>query len=162
MECENSSNKKWCISRFHHHTITNMFSDEIFEAHHNQILSCLGPRVGAWFIIRLIFPTFQLFSPIFSTSLWMWLGLAHPSIASLPQWVCTHPIDSMGIHLLCCAHDNECMGTHDAIHNIFVAIVWDVGLYVGQEQLHAHFFQQCLFPLVDESTLCSPKMEFAP
>jgi hypothetical protein len=113
-------------------------------------------------IIRLIFPTFQLFSPIFSTSLWMWLGLAHPSIASLPQWVCTHPIDSMGIHLLCCAHDSECMGTHDAIHNIFVAIVRDVGLYVGQEQLHAHFFQQCSPPLFDESTLCSLKMEFAP
>jgi hypothetical protein len=29
------------------------------------------------------------------------------------------------------------MGTHDAIHNIFVAIVQDIGLFVEQEQLHA-------------------------
>jgi hypothetical protein len=43
----------------------------------------------------------------------------------------------MGIHLLCCAHDNECMGTHDAIHKLFVAIVQNIGLFIGQEQLHA-------------------------
>jgi len=43
----------------------------------------------------------------------------------------------MGIHLLCYAHGNECMGTHDAIHNTFVPIVQDVGLYVGHEQVHA-------------------------
>jgi hypothetical protein len=67
----------------------------------------------------------------------MWLGLTHPSIASLPQCVCTHPIDPMGIHFLCCAHGNECMGTHDVIHNTFVAFVQDVSLYVGQEQLYA-------------------------
>jgi hypothetical protein len=67
----------------------------------------------------------------------MWLGLTHLSIASLPQCVCTHTIDPMDIHFLCCAHGNECMGTHNAIHNTFVAIVQDVSLYVGQEQLHA-------------------------
>jgi hypothetical protein len=67
----------------------------------------------------------------------------------------------MGIHLLCCAHGNECMGTHDAIHNIFVPIVQDVGLYMGHEQLHA-LLSKCSISLVDESTLCLPKMEFAP
>jgi hypothetical protein len=67
----------------------------------------------------------------------MWLGLTHPSIASLPQCVCTHTIDPMDIHLLYCAHGNECMRTHDAIHNTFVAIVQDVNLYVRQKQLHA-------------------------
>jgi hypothetical protein len=33
----------------------------------------------------------------------------------------------MGIHLLLCAHDNECTKTHDAIRDTFVAIVQDVG-----------------------------------
>jgi hypothetical protein len=55
------------------------------------------------------------------------------------QCVCTHLIDLMGIHFLCCAHGNECMGTHDAIHNTFVAIARNVRLYMGQEQLHALF-----------------------
>jgi len=47
----------------------------------------------------------------------------HPSITSIPQCVCAHPINSMGIHLLRCAHGNERIGTHDAIHNTFVTIV---------------------------------------
>jgi len=133
----NGSFQDSILERLHHHIVINMFSNEILDTRHAQILSCLGLRVSAWFIIQPIFSTFQLSSPIFSTTLWMWLGLTHPSITSLPQCVCTHPIDPMGIHFLCCAHGNECMGTHDAIHNTFVIIVWDVGLYIGQEQLHA-------------------------
>jgi len=65
------------------------------------------------------------------------LKLPHLSIVNLPQCVCTHPIDPMGIHLLCCAHGNECMGTHDAIHNTFATIARDVGFHMGQAQLHA-------------------------
>jgi hypothetical protein len=41
--------------------------------------------------------------------------------------MCTHPIDPMGIHLLRCILGNECMGTYDVIHDIFVAIMQDVG-----------------------------------
>jgi len=43
----------------------------------------------------------------------------------------------MDIHLLCCTHGNECIGTHDVVHNTFVVIVWDVGFDMGWEQLHA-------------------------
>jgi len=42
----------------------------------------------------------------------------------------------MNIHLLCCAHNNEHIRTHDAIHNTFATIVWNVGFHVGWEQLH--------------------------
>jgi hypothetical protein len=35
----------------HHHTFFNMFFDKILKAHCAQILSCFGPRAGAWFII---------------------------------------------------------------------------------------------------------------
>jgi hypothetical protein len=65
----------------------------------------------------------------------MWLKLSHPSIASLPRCVCTHTINPMGIHFLCCAHDNECMVTHDAVCDTFVAIAQDVSFHMGQEQL---------------------------
>jgi hypothetical protein len=53
--------------------------------------------------------------------------------------VCTCLIDPMGIHLLHCAHGNKRMKTHDAICNTFIAIVWDVGFQVGQEQLYMLF-----------------------
>jgi hypothetical protein len=43
----------------------------------------------------------------------------------------------MGIHLLHCAHGNEHIGTHDAIHSILVAIAWNVSFHVGRQQLHA-------------------------
>ncbi len=36
----------------------------------------------------------------------------------------------MGIHLFCCAHGNEHIETHDAIHDTFVAIVWDANFHV--------------------------------
>jgi hypothetical protein len=43
----------------------------------------------------------------------------------------THPINATGIHLLCHAHGNEYMGTHDAVCNTFAAVAQDVGFHVG-------------------------------
>ncbi len=48
----------------HHHTFFNMFFDKILEAHCARILSCFGPRAGAWFNLTnipnlsIIFPNF--------------------------------------------------------------------------------------------------------
>jgi len=58
----------------------------------------------------------------------MWLGLSHLSIASLPLCVCTHPINPMGIHILCCTHGNEHTRTHDAIHDTFATIMGAIAL----------------------------------
>jgi len=55
-----------------------------------------------------------------------WLGLPHPSIVGIPQCVRTHPIDVIGVHFLCCTHDNELIGTHDEVCDTFVTFAWDV------------------------------------
>jgi hypothetical protein len=68
-----------------------------------------------------------------------------PSIASILQCVCTHPIDSMGIHLLCCAHGNKRIGTHDAICNNFATIMWDVSFHVGRKQFTCASFKHIQF-----------------
>jgi hypothetical protein len=120
----------------HHHTLSNMLSDAIYETHHAQILSCYSPKVGAWLIIRPVFPSFRLASLVFSIALWIQLGLPHPLIASILWCMCKHPINSMGIHLLCCAHGNKHTIIHDAICNTFTTIVWDVDLHVGWKQVH--------------------------
>jgi hypothetical protein len=39
----------------------------------------------------------------------------------------------MGIHLLCCAHGNERIETHDAIRNTFAAIARYASFQVGQK-----------------------------
>jgi hypothetical protein len=123
--------------RLHYHTLSNIFSDGISEAHYAQILSCSNLGVGVWLIVRPIFPSFKLIFPVLSTMFWIQLGLAHPSILSILQCVCTHPTDPMNIHLLCCVHGNGCTKTHDAIHDTFVAIAQNVGFHMGQKSLHA-------------------------
>jgi hypothetical protein len=39
----------------------------------------------------------------------------------------------MGIYILCCAHGNEHIGTHDGVCDTFVAITWDASFYVGRK-----------------------------
>jgi hypothetical protein len=96
---------------------------------------------------QLIFPTFKLFFTIFSTLLWTRFRLPHPSNTSLPQCVCTHPIDHVGIHLLCCAHGKEHTKTHDVISDIFVSIAWYASFHMGWKQLH-------VLPLVILNSYC--------
>jgi hypothetical protein len=69
--------------------------------------------------------------------LWRWLGLPHLSIANILWCVCTHPINVISVHLLCCTTSNEHMGTHDAICDTFVVITRDVDFHVKWKQLHA-------------------------
>jgi hypothetical protein len=52
--------------------------------------------------------------------------------------VCIHLINATSVHLLCCTHGNERMGTHDAIRDTFATISWNVNFHVGQKQLHTH------------------------
>jgi hypothetical protein len=120
----------------HYHTFSDMLSNMIFETHHVQILLCFGLGAIAWFTTQLIFPTFRLSSLVFSTTLWMWLGLPNLSIVCIPWCVCTHPIGPIGVHLLCCTHGNRHMGTHDAIHDTFASIVGNVNFHVRWKRLH--------------------------
>jgi hypothetical protein len=63
----------------------------------------------------------------------------------------------MGIHLLHCVHGNKRTGTHDAIHDT---------IHMGQKQLHVFpsttFNSKKETHAINESTLCLPKMAFAP
>ncbi len=104
-----------------------MIFDKTFKAHRAWILSCFGPRAGAWFTVWPIFLAFWLSSLVFYITLCTQLGLPNPSIANILWCVCTHFIDPMGIHFLCCVHGNKHTRTHDAICDTFAAIAWDVG-----------------------------------
>jgi hypothetical protein len=149
------------LERLHCHTFSNMLFNGTLEAHCAWILSCFSSGVSVWLIAWPIFWAFQLFSPFFFTTLCMWIGLPHPSIVGISQCVCTHPINLMGIHFLHCVHDNERTKTHDAIHDTFVAIVQDASS-TWDKNNYMCFFQSHSSPLVDELTLCLPKMTFTP
>jgi hypothetical protein len=47
----------------HHHTLSNMLFDMIFETHCVQILSCFNLSAGVWHTTQLTFPKFWLPSP---------------------------------------------------------------------------------------------------
>ncbi len=160
-QATNGSTLIFHLETLHHHTLFNMFFDKIFKAHHARILSCFSLGVDVWLIVQPIFLTFQLSSPFFFTTLWMRLGLLHPLITNIPQCVCTHPIDVMGIRFLRCVHGNEHTSTHDAICDTFATIPQDVGFHMGRKQLHA-LISTTFNSSVDKLTLCSPKMTFAP
>jgi hypothetical protein len=125
------------ISKHQHHlALSNMFSNKTFEAHHAQILSCSNLGVDVWFIIWVISPTFRLSSLVFCTTFYTQLRLFYPSITNIPQCVCTHPIDPIGIHLSHGVHGNKHTKTHDVIRDTFATIAQNVGFHVGREQLH--------------------------
>jgi hypothetical protein len=149
------------LKRLHHLTFFSMFFDKIFETQHVRILSCFGLKACTWLIVWPTFLTFQFFSPSFSIAFRTRLGLPHPSITYIFWCMCTHPIDVSFVLLLHCTHGNECIGTHDAICDTFVAI-HEMSTSLWDENNYTHFFQPCCIPFVDELTLCSPKMEFSP
>jgi len=84
---------------------------------------------------------------VFSIMFWTWFRLPHLSIIGIFWCVCTDPINPMGIHLLCCAQNNECTITHDVICDIFPTITQDVGFHMGREQLH-------VFPSITFNSFC--------
>jgi hypothetical protein len=79
------------LEHLRHHILFNMFFDKIFEIDCARMFSFFSRRMGVWLIIQPTFPTFQLFSPSFLTTLQMQLGLPHPSIANILRCMCTHP-----------------------------------------------------------------------
>jgi len=91
----------------------------------------------------------------------MRFGLPHFSIIGILWCICTHPIDLMGVHLLCCTHNNKCIRTHDVICNTFVAIAQSFEFHVRWVQLMC-FRQSCLTPFVKKLTLCPLKIDFHP
>jgi hypothetical protein len=125
------------LKHLHHHTLSNMFFNKIFETHHVHIFSCYGLGANIWFTTWLVFLTFQLSSLIFCTMFHMWFELPHPSIVGIFH-VCAHIPLTLWVstsYMLFMA--NKHMGTHDAVRNTFAVIVRDVGFHVGWEQLHA-------------------------
>lgn len=112
-----------------------MLSNKISEFHCAWILSSFSLRARISLTTWLVFSAFQLSIPIFFITFQMWFRLPHLSIAGILRCMCTLPIDTMGIYLIHCAHNNEHTRTQDAICSTFVTIVRNAIFYMRQEQL---------------------------
>jgi hypothetical protein len=119
----------------HHHTFFNMLFDRISKANCVQILSCSSPRVGTKLTVQTSLPDLSIIFLVFFIAYQTWLGLPHPS--SIPQCMCTHRINHVGIHFLHCVHGKERTWIHDAVHDAFITIAWNVGFHMWSKQLHA-------------------------
>ncbi len=84
------------MEHLHHHTLSNMLSNTILEAHCAWILSCFDLKVGNWLMGRPISPTFWLSPPILSTTLHLDY---HIFQLQASFHVFSHLINLMDIHL---------------------------------------------------------------
>ncbi len=149
------------LEHLHHHTLFSMFFDKISEAQCAQILSCSGLGASAWFITWLVFLAFWLLYPICSTTLCIRLGLPHPSIVRIPWcvwhipltlWLFTSYVTFMATNAL--EPMMQFVTPLSQLHEMLTS-TWDENNYM-------HSLQPWSTPFIDESTLCSPKMTFAP
>jgi hypothetical protein len=76
------------LEHLHRYTLFSMLFDMTSETHCAQILSCSGPGVGVWLIIRPVSLTVRLYSLVFCITFHKWLG---------PSLNCMHP--SMCVHI---------------------------------------------------------------
>ncbi len=84
------------------------------NSHH----SCSSPSSKTWFIIQLVLLMFCLWLAIYSIALQIQLSVAHLWIINLPHYLCIQSIDPLGIHLLHCAHGNECTKMHGIVCDV--------------------------------------------
>ncbi len=122
----------------HHHTISSMFFDGTFEAHHAQILSCYGPRASAWLTSSTSLPNLLIIFPNFLHNIW-YMTWTTPSFNYRHPLMCVHTSHWLygDWPLMFCSWQWTHIETHDAIRNTFATIGWNIGFHVGQKQLHA-------------------------
>jgi hypothetical protein len=61
------------------------------------------------------------------------LGISHLLILGVLHYICSQPLDPMGIHLFHGAHVGEKTGSHDFVRNVFTTIVKDMKFHVSRE-----------------------------
>jgi hypothetical protein len=117
--------------RLHNHSFIIIFFCLLFYSHQMHLKLCARQNARAWLLTCPIIIFFHLLSNVFSTSLHARLSLSHPLVLGVSQYICSQPLDPMGIHLFHYVHAKERMALHDVVQNVFVAIVKDAGFHVS-------------------------------
>jgi hypothetical protein len=120
----------------HDHSFSNIILELSLNCHWVQLRSYATLGLGFWFSAYPIIPSFKMAFDILSLALCTRLNLPHPIVHNFSQCICSQPIDSTRIHLLCCDHWEECVVAHDIIWDSFASIVRDVRFHVLHEQTH--------------------------
>jgi len=116
----------------HHHTLSNMLFNKIFETHCVQILSCFGLGAGVLVYNSINFPSLSIIFPILfhSASNMTWSTTSFNYRYPLMYVHTSHRCYKC--HFLCCAHGNEHIGTHDEVCDTFSTIAQDANFHVGR------------------------------
>ncbi len=95
---------------------------------------------------------FLLALEFFFIALHIWLALPHPQALGLSHYICSQPLDPMGIHFLCCHHGKKGQFLMMLCRMLLCLLwrMWDFMFYVKKPT----FFHLLFFSLhVDGSTL---------
>jgi len=151
------------LEHLHRYTLFNMLFDMTSETHCAQILSCSGPGVGVWLIIRPVSLTVRLYSLVFCITFHKWLGPSlncmHPSMcAHFPStlWVSTCYIMLMATNTLnpwcnlhhLCGHCARCWFPHGKKTIIctsfnHIQLLLSTTWHCAYQRWHSHFNRHC-------------------
>ncbi len=153
--------QEFILKHLHHHTIFNMFSDGTFKAHRAQILSCSSLGANVWLTPRLIFQPFNYLPQYFPQHFVCNLDYPTPQLQTSFD-VCTHIPSTLWVStfyvVFMATNTLEPMMQFKTplppLHEM-LASMWDKNNFM-------RFFQSHSTPLIDVSTLCLPKLAFAP
>jgi hypothetical protein len=120
----------------HNHSLNIIFFYLFFDLHRTCLKLCAGQNAKAWLLTYPIIFFFPLLSNVFSTTLHIRLSISHPLVLGVSHYICSQPLDPMGIHLLPCVHGGERTTLHYVGRDVFVAIMKDVKFHVLWEQTH--------------------------
>jgi hypothetical protein len=115
--------KTWTFFFQHYFWHDFWFSCHLLEILHKFRFMCLT-------FVHSIITKFYLALNIFVT-LRTKLGLPHPMIIGLAHDIYSQFKNPMGIHLLSCFHEWECIASHDTIRNAFTFIARNVKFHIS-------------------------------
>jgi hypothetical protein len=128
--------KRIFLERLHNHSFINILFYLLFDSHQTHLRSCAGPCAGAWLLNHPINLFFRLLLNVFFTVVRTKLGFSHLLVLEVLHYICSQPLDPIGIHLFRCAHGGERTTLHNVVQDTFMIVATDVRFHVSGEQTH--------------------------
>jgi hypothetical protein len=95
-----------------------------------HISTHVGPVAGVLLLTCFNTLSFHLSSAHLFTTLHICLDISHPMVAHLSRCKCGHTINDLGIHLLHCLCESECIVTHDTLSNSIAIVMSKSGVHL--------------------------------
>ncbi len=113
----------------------------------------MGPCVATWLLTHPIIHFFCLLLNVLFTVMRIKFSFSHLLFVEVLHYICSQPLDPMGIHLFRCMHGGEKITLHDVVRNTFMIVARDVG-FMCHENKPMSFYPSPYNLHIVKLTLC--------